>query len=110
MKVILTYILIKAVLAGFIISSAGCGDDGMDAGPGPAPYTDDAQYICDTLLTCFGLAVPDCAATIRSTTAPVNVGACAGCYKQASCDAIGDLGTPGVCDGACNDALFGGPQ
>lgn len=98
----------KAILT-LAIALVACGDD-SDMPADPAPYTDDAQYICDTLLMCFGLAVPDCAATIRSTTSPVNVSTCAGCYEQATCDAIGDLGTPGVCDTACNDALFGGPQ
>lgn len=109
MKAILTYMVIKAILVGLIIGSAGCSND-SETPVDPAPYTDDAQYICNTLLTCFGLAVPDCAATIRATTSPVNVSTCAGCYEQATCDAIGGLGTPGVCDLACNDALFGGPQ
>lgn len=96
----------KALLTVVLMGLFACGDD-SDAGK---PYTGDAQYICDTLLSCFGLDVPDCAATIESTTAPVNVSACAGCYERATCEAIGDLGTPGVCDTACNDALFGGPQ
>ena len=109
MKAILTYMLIKVMLAGLIISSAGCRGD-SDMPDNPPPYTDDAQYICDRLLSCFGLTVPDCAATITATTAPVNVSTCADCYEKATCDAIGDLGTPGVCDLACNDALFGGPQ
>lgn len=97
MKAILTCLMV-----GFFVA---CGDDSD-----PSAERDDAQYICDTLLMCFGLDVPDCAATIRGTTAPANVSACAGCYEQSTCAAIGDLGTPGVCDTACNDALFGGPQ
>ena len=105
----------KAILTLMIVLAWGCQEQMADAGPmagggAQGPYAQ-AQYICDVLVACFAIDVgASCAQDIASTTAPVHVSTCAGCYQQATCDAIGAPGMAGVCDGACSDALFGGAQ
>lgn len=86
-----------------------CTADSTDTPSTQNSYTSDAQYICETLVECFGIDVGvTCADDIVSTTNEKDIAACATCYEYASCEEIGDPGTPGVCDQACNDALFGG--
>jgi len=69
--------------------------------------TENAAYICETLRVCFGLRIKSCESTIIDTTDPEDIADCAACYEYATCDDIGEPGSPGDCDTACAAALFG---
>lgn len=92
--------LTSLALALFVFGCPSEDDESM-------PYDNDAQYICDTLTDCFGLELgPRCAQDIEDTTTAADIARCADCYSEATCEDIGEPGVPGVCDVACQAALF----